>query len=207
MNIVQGTFPLLVVVAILEFYSYVNCSGDRHKKRDKPRSGSIGNEKSRRARSISIVDVKFGDDSYPARVPTVELEREESCGSLNELTTGISRLRPNIGTFDSLPTRFHILAPLKPTKHHEIGDYNKLFPDSPSPINLKEGRRQMKKNSNLNLNLKYSSSSSFSSSSSSSSSSSDEEKKKKQRRRGNSKGSLISEKKHKKKNKKKDKKK
>lgn len=188
MKILQGTLSFLFLGIFLDLNSSVNCSEGGKKKRDKPRSGSLGGS-DRSRRSISIVEVEF-DDS-PKRVAT--LERDESNNSLNEMVTGPhAHLRPNVGTFDNCPTRFHVLAPLRPTTTHEIGDYHELFPDSPTPIDLDEQRRLRKLSAG-----KFQSSSSSSSSSSSTSSSSGDEKKKKQRRRGNSKGSLEKHKKRK----------
>lgn len=210
MKIFEGTLPLLILGLFLDFCACVEASGfgENDKKRDKPRSQSLGDKPRSSAsgdkprfsftsekhsrRSISVVDVEL-DDS-PPKGSGDSFECEESSNSLSDLAvTAHSHLRPNVGTFDNLPTRFHVMAPLH-TSNHEIGDYRELFPNSPTPVKLNKGRIKPKLPASLSTFSSTSDSSSGSSSSSSSSSEDEGKGKRKQRRRGNSKGSLISEK-------------
>ena len=174
--VLETLLSFLYFATLLNCFSGVDCSsgGDRKKRRDKPRSQSLGDtprssKGSDKSRTISIVNVDMSDWSPKP------IKREGSDGSLNEApprNDGKSRLRPNVGAFDDLNCRFHVMAPLNPTHNTEIADYSSLFPGSPTPIDLDRGRREMKKNRSDSKKRGSDSSTSSSSSSSSYSTSS-----------------------------------
>lgn len=189
MNLVNGTLSLIF------FAFFVGGSSSRkddhkkeEKKRDKPRSMSLGSERIRQdkpsRRSISVVDVEF----EPCSPKPISMEREESGSSLCEMKDPLSHIRPNVGTFDTLKTRYHVMAPLNPG-NVKLGDYTELFPDSPSPVTLSKKKKHKHKKDKKSRPASPDTSSSSTSSSSSDSDSDSGRKSSRHRHRGGSLGS------------------